>query len=152
MGQSARRSDDSGSQQSIDSDLNVKIPGLTECIRGEGGPPLVAYPVYCDYRPGVSVVLIDSGQPQKYIVAVDPRGHHYIVSLPLEWFGYHRNILAQVRAAVSGKVRCIGGGWLILVKDSLHIYGESIDFGFGNHRVALRAFARAIGKNQIKVQ
>ena len=151
MGQSARQSGAIPPDNTTDSDLSVNIPGLFECIRGQGGSPLVTYPVYCDYRPGITVVLIDSGQPQKYIVAVDSEAHHYIVSLPLEWFGYHRNILAQVRAAVSKKVRCVGGGWLILVSDVLHIYGESIDFGFGNHRVALKAFARAVGKSKTAV-
>ncbi|NDC36712.1 MAG: hypothetical protein EBZ48_01525 [Proteobacteria bacterium] len=110
------------------------------------------YQVFADFTDKTeSVVFVQdaTGSPHKYIIASDSDGpngaHTFLIAIPIQWTPMHADILTRLRAAVGEGYRCLGGGWIELQdKGQLLAYGESGQFGAGDHEQARKAFTRAV--------
>lgn len=116
-------------------------------LRGETVTDIDRYQVYSDYTPDRTVVFIHDPRGQdkhKYIIA-EAGQHVYIVAAPMEWTAFHEYILRRVSEAAGEEATCYGGGYVdILDGGYLKVYGQSIDFGTGDHTKARDFFSEAV--------
>jgi len=124
-----------------------KEAAFIAALRGEDVREIDRYQVYSDYREGETVVFIHepTGRCEHKYIFAKADGHTYIVAAPMEWTGYHREILARVSKASGSPAHCPGGGYVQINQDgSLWVGDSSGDFGPGNHARAKEALERAV--------
>jgi len=110
-----------------------------------------SYQVYSSIDPERTVVLLHdpTGRQRflKYIVA-ETADRLFFVAAPLKWTEYHRQILDRVCAATGCEAKCLGGGFLSIVRSGQMFFdGESIEFGPTDHARAEVAFRAAINRS-----
>lgn len=77
----------------------------------------------------------------KYVEIVSETSLKIYSAMPLGIIKFHRDILACVQSTFEDEeLYCLGGGYVDFSTDSATVYGESTQFGPGNHRLAQRAF------------
>lgn len=77
----------------------------------------------------------------KYVEIVSESSLYIYGALPIGVIQFHRDILACVQRCLGDEeLYCMGGGYLDSSATTVDVYGESTQFGPGNHRAAKAAF------------
>jgi hypothetical protein len=116
-------------------------------LQGIPSPTIGRFQVYSSYQDEQTVVLIHdpSGSNQHKYIFGHVGDHTFVVGAPTSWTAYHWEILARISAATGTQATCSGGGYVGVVRGGeLKVWGESTDFGPGDHTTATKAFKAAI--------
>jgi len=111
-------------------------------LSGSGATSAGPYTIYREEGQSEVVTLVFDSESagHKYITAVAESGPVHFVAMPLTFIKLHREILRHLKHALGEEVVCTGGGYLEFEEDSVEAYGESQDFGEGDHRKAGELF------------
>ena len=122
--------------------------GVLRALRREPISSIGRYLVHTDFsHPAQTVVFVQdtTGSVEHKYIFAHTAEHTYIVAMPMPWILLHKHILARVQAAAGSEVWCPGGGYVTIEADGvLCVDRLSTDFGAGDHRMAKRAFEKAV--------
>lgn len=84
----------------------------------------------------------------KYVYAKDSVSREFVLAMPIEWCGSHKDIFSRLKRCCGLDLACLGGGFVVSLNKKVMAYGLSCEYGTGDHRRAEDLFKQAMASRR----